>query len=156
VRSRLPLRVLDAAVACGVAVVVAILIAGRQEPGARHPDVLAFLLGVAVAAPLLVRRRWPLAVLLVSVLVLVAYHALAYPAIGLAMPLAPALYTAAQAGRVRAAVGVVVGLEVWALTWRALGKHESLVRALGAPGRYRARPAYARHRSAARYRPPAR
>jgi signal transduction histidine kinase len=119
-------------VACSLAVVVAILIAGRQESRARDPDVLAFALGVALAAPLLVRRRWPLAVFLVSALVLIVYHTLDYPAIGLAVPLAPALYTAAQAGRVRAAAVVVVGLELWALAWRELGKDESLVKALGA------------------------
>jgi hypothetical protein len=50
-RARLEPHVVDATVACSLAVVVAILIAGRQESGAKDPDVLAFALGVALAAP---------------------------------------------------------------------------------------------------------
>src|SRR5262249_30611184 len=72
-----PTPVVDVAVAAGLAIVIAILIAARQESGAKDPDALAFLLGVAIAASLLV-RRWPLAVFLVSVLLLMAYHALDY------------------------------------------------------------------------------
>jgi hypothetical protein len=56
-KARLAPHLLDAAVACSLAVVVAILIAGRQESAARDPDLLAFVAGVAVAEPLLVRRR---------------------------------------------------------------------------------------------------
>jgi signal transduction histidine kinase len=122
----------DVAVAAGLAVVVELLVAARDETGAKPPDALAFLLGAAIAVPLLARRRWPLAVFLVTALLLIAYHALDYPAVGLAVPLAPALYVAARAGHVREVLVVVVGLELWALGWRAVGEDESVVKALGA------------------------
>ena len=77
---------------------IAFAIGAEQEEGSKHPDALAYLLGVAIAAPLLVRRRWPLGVLLASTGVVMIYHALDYPAIGLALPLAVALFTAAAAG----------------------------------------------------------
>jgi signal transduction histidine kinase len=128
----LPTPAVDVAVAAGLAIVITTLIAARLESGAKDPDALAFVLGVAIAALLLVRRRWPLTVFLVSVLLLIAYHALDYPAIGLAVPLAPAIYIAAQAGHVWAVVVAVVGLEAWALGWRALGEGDGLVKSVGA------------------------
>jgi signal transduction histidine kinase len=121
----------DASLAAVVAVAISIAIAARQEADAKDPDAFAYLLGLALAAVLLFRRRWPLGVLLVSALVVIAYHVLDYPAIGLAVPLTAALYMAAEAGYVRAAVIVITGLELWAVAWRALGKDESLVLAVG-------------------------
>jgi hypothetical protein len=59
------------------------------------------------------------------------YDVLDYPAIGLAVPLAASLYAIAQAGHVGAAVVVIVGLELWALVWRAVGEDESVVSAAG-------------------------
>src|SRR5262245_64653613 len=93
-----PAPLVDAGVAAVVAIAISIAIAARQEADAKDPDTLAYLLGVAIAAPLLVRHRWPLAGFLVSAALVVAYHVLEYPAIGLAAPLAVALYTAARAG----------------------------------------------------------
>jgi signal transduction histidine kinase len=123
---------LDLGVAVGLAVAIVVLISARQESGAKDPDALAYTLGVAVAASSVARRRWPLPVFNVSVLLLIAYHALDYPAVGLALPLSAALYAAAGAGHVRAVVAVFVGLELWALGWRAVGEHQSLVEAVGA------------------------
>jgi signal transduction histidine kinase len=123
---------LDLGVAAGLAVAIVVLISAREETGAKDPDALAYALGLAVAASSVVRRRWPLAVFLVSVLLLVAYHALDYPAVGLALPLAAATYTGAGAGHVRAVVVVFVGLELWALGWRTVGEHQTLVEAVGA------------------------
>jgi len=80
---------------------------------------------------LLLRRRWPLAVLLASAVLLMTYHALDYPAIGLAVPLAVAFYTAAAAGHLWAAAIVALGLELFAIGFRALEEGESLVSVIG-------------------------
>ena len=52
---RFPPLVLDAALAAVVAVSISFAIGAEQEEGSKHPDALAYLLGVAIAAPLLVR-----------------------------------------------------------------------------------------------------
>ena len=127
----MPAPFLDAAIAAAVAIAIWIAIAASQESSAKDPDAVAYLLGVAIAAPLLVRRRWPVAVLFVSVVLVMAYHVLEYPAIGLAVPLAVSLYTVAEAGRVWTAVIVIAGLELFAVVWRAVGEDESLVSAIG-------------------------
>jgi signal transduction histidine kinase len=128
---RAPARVVDAGIAAAVAIAICIAISASQESDAQDPDALAYALGLSIAALLLVRRRWPLGVFLVSSVVLVAYHALDYPAIGLALPLVPAIYTAATAGHARAVIVVVVALELWALAWRTLEEGQSLVSAVG-------------------------
>jgi signal transduction histidine kinase len=94
--------------------------AARLEAEARPADVLAVTLAVGLGAPMLVRRRWPVAALLVTVALLAGYHTLGYSAIGVVVPLAPALYTVAEAGRLRA--GVLVGGSVWLAStgWRVL------------------------------------
>jgi signal transduction histidine kinase len=126
-----PTPFVDAGIATTVAIAISIAVAADQESSAKDPDALAYLLGVAIAAPLLVRRRWPVAVLFISAALVIAYHVLEYPAIGLAVPLAVALYTVAQAGRVWTAVALIAGLELFALVWRAVGEDESLVSAIG-------------------------
>jgi len=90
-------------VGLAVAVAVTIAINVAHEPGARPPDAL----GVTIGALLLVRRRWPLGVLVASVLTLQLYYYPAnYPGIQPAVPLAVALYTAAAAGYLRWSLGV--------------------------------------------------
>jgi signal transduction histidine kinase len=128
---RIPALAVDAALAAAVASANAFAIAAEQELDAKDPDALAYALGVGIAAPLLLRRRWPLGVLLVSAVVLMAYYWLGYPAIGLAVPLAVALFTAAAAGYLWAATILAVGLELFAIGFRALAEGESLVSVLG-------------------------
>jgi signal transduction histidine kinase len=125
---RIPAAAIDAGIAAAVALGITIAIA-RQESA--DTDAAAYLLGIAIAAPLLVRRRWPLAVFLASTLLLIAYHALHYPEIRSAAPLAVALYTAARAGHLRAVIVVVAGIGLGGLGWLVLGKGESLASALG-------------------------
>jgi signal transduction histidine kinase len=64
----------------------------------------AFALGFGLV--LLLRRRHPVIVLLLTSLGICAYYALQYPPIGLALPIAAALFSAAEAGHLR--VGIVV------------------------------------------------
>src|SRR5262245_34839567 len=56
------------------------------------------------------RRRWPVGVLLVTAAGLLVYYMLGYPPVGLAVPVAAALYSAAEAGRLRWAIGTAAGL----------------------------------------------
>ena len=128
---RIPPFAVDAFVATAVAVAILFAIGAEQEEGSKHPDALAYLLGVAIAAPLLVRRRWPLGVLLVSTGVAMIYHALDYPAIGLALPLAVALFTAASAGYLVPAAILMLALHLGAAWYRALEEKEPLVQVIG-------------------------
>ena len=125
-RERLePLRpyAVDAGLAVAVAVAVAVAIgeSSYSEPGTRPPDALAYALGATIGALLLARRRWPLGVLIASVVVLQVYNFANYPGISAAVPLAVALYTAAAAGRLRWSLGVaglyLSGLLLYAVLW---------------------------------------
>ena len=64
----------------------------------------AFALGFGLV--LLIRRRHPVLVLLLTSLGICVYYALQYPPIGLALPIAAALFSAAEAGHIR--VGIIV------------------------------------------------
>jgi class 3 adenylate cyclase len=96
----LPVPVVDAGLALAVAVVLTITIR-VSPPEGRRPDALAYALGLTIAALALVRRRWPLAVLLVSAATLQVYYLLDYAGIRPAVPLSVALATAWAAGHLR-------------------------------------------------------
>ena len=93
----LPTPVADAGLAVALAVAITIAIRVSPEPGARH-EAAAYALGWTIAALVLVRRRWPLAVLLASAAILQVYYQLDYPGIYPAVPLSVALATAWAAG----------------------------------------------------------
>ncbi len=59
-----------------------------------------------LGVPMLVRRRFPVAVLVITMSLIFTYYMLDYPAIGLAVPVAAALYSAAELGHLRVAVVV--------------------------------------------------
>jgi signal transduction histidine kinase len=69
---------------------------------------------------MLLRRRFPVAVLVVTMLLLSAYYILDYPAIGLAVPVAAALYSAAEFGHLTAAIVVSLLLVVASTYFRIL------------------------------------
>jgi signal transduction histidine kinase len=129
--SRIPPVAVDVALVVVVAVANGFAIAAEQEQDAKEPDALAYAIGVAIALPLLARRRWPLPVLLVSAGALMTYYALDYPSVGLAVPLAVALFTAAAAGHLLATAIVAIGLELIGIGVRALEEGESLVSVVG-------------------------
>jgi signal transduction histidine kinase len=104
---RLSPGVTDVLLAVSTALVAVANVAVAAERDARPPDVLGYGLAAALGAILLVRRRWPRAVLVGSAVILQAYLAFGYPAIGLAL-LAVAFYTVAVRGRI--GWGVVVGV----------------------------------------------
>jgi class 3 adenylate cyclase len=97
---RLPAPASDAVLALAVAVVITIAISTSPVPGA-PADALTYALGLTIAALVLVRRRWPVAVLLVSAATLQVYYLLDYAGIRPAVPLAVALATAWAAGHLR-------------------------------------------------------
>ena len=98
---------LDAVLGVAVFGAVAGTIAANID-GDRDPEVPAYLWAFMLGGLMLVRRRFPLSVLLVTVLGLWAYYAAGYPAIGLSVPTAAALYSAAEFRRAGWAVSAAV------------------------------------------------
>ncbi|SHN43309.1 sensor histidine kinase [Cryptosporangium aurantiacum] len=93
------------AVASAAAVTVAVAVSPESPP----PGALlaAATLGLTLGAALLVRRRWPVAVLIGSLVAVLTYDSTGYPGIAPLWPLLVPLYTVARAGRLL--TGAVVG-----------------------------------------------
>jgi signal transduction histidine kinase len=85
----------DGLLAAGLLVAVGTAVAVSTEVDARRPDAFAYALVFAMAALVPARRRWPLAVLLATSALLLAYYARDYPGITPALPLSVALASAA-------------------------------------------------------------
>ena len=98
----------DIGVALVVLVTAEIAIATGREAGSDSRDWLAYVLGVAMALPLLLRRRFPLATLYLVSAVLLLFYALGYPGFPPSLLLAVPLYDVARAGYVWRAVPVPV------------------------------------------------
>ena len=111
--------VVDALVGAGVAGTLAAVISARQG-GTQQPDAIAYAWAAGLGALMLVRRSHPRVVLLVTSLGLFAYYAAGYPAVGIAVPLAAALFSAAEAGRPVTAIGCAAGVLVVSMTFRLL------------------------------------
>ncbi|MCC2336176.1 sensor histidine kinase [Cellulomonas wangsupingiae] len=108
-------RRVDLGLALGTVVVVALTV-GAGVDAERAPSPVAYVFALGFGAVLLVRRRWPVAVLVVTVLGIFVYYALGFPAIGQALPAAAALYSAAELGRTRTALvlgGLLVGVAAY-------------------------------------------
>jgi class 3 adenylate cyclase len=125
----LPAPVVDAGLALAVAVVITITIR-VSPPEGRRPDALAYALGLTIAALALVRRRWPLAVLLVSAATVQVYYLLDYAGIRPAVPLSVALATAWAAGHQRWSLLVVAWFVGAPLLFRTLVDPEPVRRVL--------------------------
>jgi class 3 adenylate cyclase len=104
---RLPAPVVDVGLALMLVVAVTAAITFGPPQG-RSPDVTAYLLGPVLGVLALVRRRWPLAVLLASAAAVYAYNQSDYPGLFSAVPLSVALATAWAAGRRGWALAIVV------------------------------------------------
>lgn len=106
-----PPWVLDLLLGVAVTLIIALVISADQ--GGRQPaDGVAYLCAGTFGALMLLRRRFPVAVLVATMFLLFAYYTLQYPAIGLAVPVAAALYSAAERRHVPAAVVVSLILVV--------------------------------------------
>ncbi len=119
-----PAWVLDLLLGVAVSLVIALVISAEYG-GAQGPDAVAYLFAVGFGATMLARRRYPVAVLIATMFLLFGYYILDYPAIGLAVPVAAALYSAAEQGRLLTAIIVSVIL-VLVSTYFRLDEGESL------------------------------
>jgi hypothetical protein len=127
---RAPAPVVDAGLAVAVAVAGTVAIARAPGPG-RRPDALAYGLGLTLAALVLVRRRWSLAVLGLSVATLQAYYFLNYPGIFPAAPLSVALATAWITGHRGWALLAAAWFLGAPIGYRALVEGTSLLQVVG-------------------------
>jgi class 3 adenylate cyclase len=127
---RVPAPVVDAGLAVALAVAVTLAIAASPGPG-RRPDALAYGLGLTIAALVLARRRWPVAVLLASVAILQLYYFLNYPGIFPAVPLSVALCTAWTAGHQRWSLLVAAWFLGLPVTYRVLVEQTAPLQVLG-------------------------
>lgn len=95
----------DGAAALTVAVVLSAIITITQAGAGQPPDVLAYVFAAGFGAILLLRRSLPVPVLVLSVLGTFAYYTLELPTIGVALPVVAALFSAAEQGLARWAIG---------------------------------------------------
>jgi class 3 adenylate cyclase len=106
-RRRVPAPVADAGLALALAVAVTVAIAVGPEQGGGPAGPAAYALVPTLAGLALVRRRWPLAVLLVSAAALFVYNQFDNPGLFSSVPLSVALATAWAAGHRGWALAVV-------------------------------------------------
>lgn len=99
----------DVGVVAMVLAAAEIGIATGHEAGAMPRNWLAYLLGGAMAAPLLLRRRFPAATLYVVAGALLLFYALGYPGFPPSPVLAVPLYDSVRAGYLWRALPVPVG-----------------------------------------------
>lgn len=97
-------RWVDALLALAVASVISVAITVDLD-GTGRATAGAYLSALGFGAVLLARRRAPRLVLTVTVLGIYAYYALDFAGIGIALPAVAALYSTAEAGCTRFAVG---------------------------------------------------
>lgn len=116
-------RLIDTGLAIVVAgaVTITIDVAIPRFPESRPPDAFAYALGTMFGVLMLMRRRWPVGVLLASFVLLQVYYWSNYPTIWPAVPLAAALYTASASGHLRWALGVAAWYWVIPLLFAVVG-----------------------------------
>src|SRR5699024_7335404 len=94
-----PAWLIDAVLGVAVFGAIALAIAADIE-GDRDPGVLAYVWALTLGALMLIRRRFPIGVLGLTILGMLLYYMVGYPVIGLSVPAAAALYSAAEFRRV--------------------------------------------------------
>lgn len=128
---RLSPRTVDAGLVAAVALAMTLTISVAEEDGARSPNALAYVLGLVVAALVLVRRQWPLGALIASVGVLFVYYGLDYEAFSPAVPLAVTAYYAAAAGQIVPAGMLLAGVVLVSVGYQTVGEDTSLASVIG-------------------------
>ena len=118
-------RLVDFSIAAVAAAALAALTAIATEQGATSRDLVAYLLAASVGVVLLWRRRHPTVIAVVSLLLVFAYHALGYPAIG-NLPLAFALFNASYHSAAPAASAVAAVAVAGSLAWFLVGEARPL------------------------------
>ena len=96
---------IDGLLAYAVAMAVGVAVF-TSSVGSQPWPAYVFALGFGLI--LLIRRRYPVLVLMITSVGICVYYTLQYPPIGLALPIAAALFSVAEAGRLR--IGVIVSV----------------------------------------------
>src|SRR5690554_6131076 len=122
--------VLDALLGTAVVLALALIIA-TGDGGSRQPDVVAYSFAAGFGLLMLLRRRMPRSVLLLSVLAVFAYYSLDYPPIGVAIPILAALFSAAEAGLMAWATGAALLVFLVSLYFRIRDGGEAIGFLLG-------------------------
>lgn len=113
-------RLVDVVLALAMALAIAVVIAADFE-GAGRSGPGAYLFAVGFGALVALRRRAPRTMLALTVLGIFVYYALSFPPIGMALPAVAALYSAAELGLTRWAVGAGVVLLGVSAYFRVVG-----------------------------------
>ncbi|MDM8084021.1 sensor histidine kinase [Cellulomonas cellasea] len=121
-----PWLLYDALLAVGVALTLSLLISAGV--GDERPDAWAYLWAVGLGALMFVRRAYPTLVVALTVLGFVAYYAAGYTPIGVAAPVAAAVFSAAESARLAAAIGGSLVVVAVSATYRlAAGQDPAFV-----------------------------
>ncbi len=99
VSPRVRARLVDVGWTVAVGVVIQIAITVATEPGSQPAGPAGHLLGVAMALPVLARRRYPAGASWTIAAVLIVYHSLNFPGVPPTVVLIVSLYFAVEAGR---------------------------------------------------------
>jgi len=110
-------RHVDLLLALGVTVVLAVIVSSGQG-GTEPASPLAYLWTLGLGLLMLLRRSHPLLVLLLTAAGFFSYYAAGFPAVGVAVPIAAALFSAAEMGHTRAAVLTGLGILAGATAYR--------------------------------------
>lgn len=126
-------RGLDVVLAAVTIVLVGVAVSADLGDGA-GPGPVAYGFAVGLGGLMLVRRRFPVGVLVTTAAGLLVYYRLGQPPIGLAVPVVAALFSAAEQGRTRWASAVAAALVVVSTAVRtAQGDDPGLVLAYELP-----------------------
>ncbi|MFD2792091.1 sensor histidine kinase [Promicromonospora vindobonensis] len=113
-------RVTDLALGLAMSLSVAVVIAADPD-AVRHAGPGAYLFAVGFGALVLVRRRAPRTVLVVTVLAVFVYYIFQFAPIGMALPAIAALYSAAEMRHTAWAIGAGATLVAVATYYRTVG-----------------------------------
>lgn len=108
---------IDAALGAAVTLIVAVAITA-DIGGTRAADIGAYLFAVGLGLLMLIRRRHPGLALVATGVGISGYYIADYPPIGLALPMAAALYSAAERGRLVLAGSTAAALLFGSLAFR--------------------------------------
>ena len=114
------LRVTDVVLALAMALVVAVVIAANAY-SVERTGAGAYLFAAGFGALVLLRRRAPRIMLVVTVLGVFAYYILGFAPIGMALPAVAAIYSAAEMRRTGWAIGAGATLVAVATYYRTVG-----------------------------------